>query len=515
MSTFRNLRLRSDGPLAQNDDTPANLANALTNGAFQLPPHIQLISNELTKAACIPNSRVLVEASVRHGKSLLCSKWFPVWCLDHWPDLRFVLASYGAEFAAKWGREARELAEQHATYLRFDLAPDQQATHDWSTTQGGGMLCVGAGGPFTGRGTDCLVIDDPIKTFVEANSETSRQSVWDWYQRVAYTRLEPNASIILLMARWHDDDLAGRLKKESENGSGEKWKVISMPAIAEEHDVLGRKPGQALWPERYDEKRLAVTKKVVGTYSWASLYQQRPMPEGGGLVRREWFRYYDQSDEYYTLNTNAGPRRILKRDCWRFMSADLAFTDRTWSDYSVVQVWDVHRNMKGKDWAASAMVLVDQWRGRVQTPVVEDTLLNMQRRYKPGFIAVERAHAGLAVIQRFIIDGINVRGVKVDKTRGNKVTRMQNATVWMENEKVFFPTSAPWLGDYENELLSFPGSANDDQVDATSQSIFIGSTTDRWTEPKPDKLPPTSIGKLLGHDKILEKDKRKSPVFTL
>jgi hypothetical protein len=155
----------------------------------------------------------------------------------------------------EWVRKTKDLVAQYGQQLGFSLSQDSRAADRWNTKAGGGMKTAGIGGGITGRGARLLIIDDPIKDDAEANSLLERTRVLDWWRGTARTRLEPGAAVILCMTRWHDDDLAGRLIKTGERGDGEKWEVLNLPALAEEGDPLGRAPGEALWPARYDTER--------------------------------------------------------------------------------------------------------------------------------------------------------------------------------------------------------------------------------------------------------------------
>jgi len=209
----------------------------------------------------------------------MCSHWTPTWFLDNWPDKRIILASYGATFAQEWGRKVRNTVEAHQAQLSVSLAIDSKSASNWKTPEEGGMMTAGVGGQITGRGFDLGIIDDPYKNWVDAMSPVYRNMVWQWWQSTFRTRAEPGASIIILMTRWHHEDLVSRLLAQDAEGTGENWRVIEMPALAKEDDHLGRDEGQPLWPERYDEEALEVMKRTFSEEVWLSLYQQTPLSE--------------------------------------------------------------------------------------------------------------------------------------------------------------------------------------------------------------------------------------------
>ncbi len=260
---------------------PAPLAHRLFP-AYLIPPHVDLMSRTLAQSAMGQKRRVIITMPPRHSKSETVSHWFPVWYLDRFPDRRVILASYEADFAASWGRKVRDSIRENAHTLRTRIKGDTTAAHRWETTAGGGMVTAGVGGPITGRGANVLIIDDPIKNAEEAESELTRESIWRWWTSTAYTRLEPGGSVVIVMTRWHEDDLVGRLLLHAEEG-GESWEVVNFPAVAEAQDVLGRQVGDPLWPQRYDTEALERIRQAVERYVWEALYQQHPTPPSADL----------------------------------------------------------------------------------------------------------------------------------------------------------------------------------------------------------------------------------------
>ena len=244
----------------------------------------------------------------QHGKSELVSHWLPVWFLKKFPWKKVGLASYEMGYASEWGGKAKETIDENGGELGLQLRRDTKAKGRWSLRgYGGGMYVAGIGGPFTGRGFDLIIIDDPIKNDAEALSPVYRKRNWNWYRSVARTRLAPGGSIIVVMTRWHEQDLAGALlgnAPEDENEATipeedvqpDAWEVVNLPALAEDSDPLGRKPGEALWPERYDELALKKQRITSGPFWWSAQYRGNPQPEGGGIIKTGWFKSYDEGD---------------------------------------------------------------------------------------------------------------------------------------------------------------------------------------------------------------------------
>ncbi|MBZ6211643.1 terminase family protein [Streptomyces olivaceus] len=268
------------------DRSPGALAAVLTHGKEMQARHLDIIDRIYQRIAAGERIRAMVTMPPRAGKSRRTSRWGPTWYLRRQPDHRFMLASYAAHLADDHGRWIRNTITEHAPTLGIDLKYGSQAANRFDIDKHeGGMVTAGVGGPLTGRGAHVACVDDPFKGSEDAGSPTQRERVWDWWQSVLLTRLEPQGSVLLVNTRWDDDDLSGRLLKEEP----EDWIVIDLPAIAlEEGDPLGRQPGQALWPERYNEDDYARIRKSVGERVWWALYQQQPRPLEGGVWQWAW-----------------------------------------------------------------------------------------------------------------------------------------------------------------------------------------------------------------------------------
>src|SRR5690606_32030379 len=242
--------------------------------------------------------RLMIFMPPRHGKSEIGSRNFPAWHLGRYPHHEFIGCSYGSDLANGFSRKVRDLVKDTAYSAVFDqcaINKDSQSVEAWLTTKGGGYAAAGVGGPITGRGAHVLLIDDPIKNREDAESAQKREAVWDWYTSTAYTRLAPGGGVLLILTRWHDDDLAGRLLKKMAEGEGDQWVVVEYPAQAV-HDELFRKAGEPLHPARYDHDALERIKRAVGPRDWQALYQQNPTPEDGDYFNKDMFQWYGPQD---------------------------------------------------------------------------------------------------------------------------------------------------------------------------------------------------------------------------
>jgi hypothetical protein len=220
---------------------------------------------------------LIIDCPPRHGKTLL-NRWIATWYLGLFPEKSVIYASYGATFAREHGAYIRGLMDLYGDKW-FDVRVSQtvSAAAHWETNKGGACYAVGTDGPTTGRGCDLLLVDDYIKGNLDAASQLSRERNWEWWDSTAETRLEPGGKVIITATRWHRDDLSGRLIEQSEKEGGAAIRRLSFPALAvEDDDPLGRKPGEALWPERWNEEHLNKIKLRKSRYVWNSLYQGRP-----------------------------------------------------------------------------------------------------------------------------------------------------------------------------------------------------------------------------------------------
>ena len=258
---------------------------------FELAAHHSILIDKLEAVDRSEIHRLMLFLPPRHGKSLLTSQFFPAWYLGRHPGRNIIFVTYGQELSDDFGRRVRNLvaAPLHlAIFPGCRLSEDSTAAHRFISNRGGTYYAVGRGGPITGRGADLLIVDDPIKDREESNSETVRRNLQEWFASVAYTRLMPGGAIVLVQTRWHEDDLAGWLLREH---AGDGWQVVSFPAMAESDETF-RRAGEPLWPQRFSLEALQQIRQAVGSATWESLYQQRPVVAQGGLFKREWWRFY-------------------------------------------------------------------------------------------------------------------------------------------------------------------------------------------------------------------------------
>jgi predicted phage terminase large subunit-like protein len=433
--------------------TPAHLAEHISGGTWESHRHLEFISDKIAQVTIQPVF-LIINLPPRHGKSELVSHWTPVWFLKRFPWKKVGLASYEMGFASEWGGAAKDTIVEHSDQLGLELTQDTKAKGRWRLKgYGGGMTVAGIGGPLTGRGFDLIVIDDPIKNSQEALSATYRNRLWNWYKTTLRTRLEPGGSIIVVLTRWHEDDLAGRLTTPQEDEPDEPanrdpWEIVNLPAIAEKDDTLGRQEGEALWPGRFDKPALATLRQVEGPFWWSALYQGRPQPEGGGIIKQAWFKYYQEEEVPREEKTGKVkfPRLI---QIW-----DTAFKENQANDRSACLTLAA--------WSKGFCVL-DLYVRRLEYPDLVRMSLAQADKWNPDQILIEDKASGQSLIQQLRRD--TRLPIKAIKAEDDKVTRAHSVTGTIEAGRVFLPARASWLSDFLSEVSAFPTGPHDDIPD--------------------------------------------------
>jgi predicted phage terminase large subunit-like protein len=417
-------------------------------------PHLQALDEALMEAARYAQTggargfgRLIIEMPPRHGKSMTCSRRFPAWFLGRNADQRVMLVSYAANLAEKHGRAARNLmntAHYQAVFPGVTLARDSRAVDSWDIAgHEGGMDALGITGGATGKGAHLLLIDDPLKSRAEAESDLYRDRIWDAFTDDLYTRLEPGGAVVVVATRWHVDDLTGRLLK---NMPG-TWKRLKLPALAEDADPLGRPIGAALWPARYPIETLRTIEQTLGPYSFAALYQQRPTPGEGGLFKLNYFEPARQ-------DTPPTVQQVVRY--W-----DLAMSEKTSADYTVGlklgmdsdqhrYVMDVQRRQI--DWGD-----LTEWMAQVMMADGADVAQGIEAKgYQSRAIQMLNADPRL--------HGYSIFGYEADK---DKFTRALPAAA-KAAAGMMHVLDRHWTAAFLDEVCAFPNAAHDDTVDALS-----------------------------------------------
>ena len=402
--------------------------------------------------------RLMIFLPPRMGKSLSVSRLFPSWFIGRNPDKRLIMTSYGSSLARRNSRAVRNLIKANHYREMFpgiSLASDTSSAEEWDIAgHEGGAISAGVGSGITGHGAHLLIIDDPIKSRAEAESETYRTNLKEWYGD-AYTRLEePGAAIVLMHTRWHEDDLAGYLLASDPD----EWDVLSLPAIAEDNDPLGRSPGDALWPERYPREKLAKIEEVLGDYGFAAEYQQHPKPRSGGLFDTSLIEVVDYAPEC---------KQVV-----RFY--DLAVTTKRKSDYTV--------GFKLGLMADEKIAILHIWRAQKEMPDVQEAIVQNAILDGPRTrIRLEAEKAGIVQLQYLLRDP-RMRPYAIDAVApdGDKYTRAGPIAARVKARRVVMVNDT-WNRAFLDELAMFPNGKHDDQVDGLSGAYGMVASVPTWS----------------------------------
>ena len=433
----------------------------LTNPSYERAKHLDFLAQKLEAVERGEIKKLMIFIPPRHGKSETASIRFPAWFLGRNPTKRIIHASYSATLSNTFSRQVRNLIGSNIYKLIFNIniAPDSRAVDEWDLDgTKGGMISRGVGGSITGWGADILIVDDPIKGPEEAESETSQENLYDWYQSVARTRLEPGAAQIVIMARWNKKDLAGRILEEQND-----WEIIDLRAISEEDDLLGRVKGEALWPDRFPLEALLDIKHDIGSRSWSALYKGEPQDIESQIFKREWIDWYD--------DTPLG--------CIRGGGIDTATSKSTSADnMAFVDV------CKAPD---KFMYVDDAFCEKLSVKAFAEHVCNQHKIKHYRGIRLESNNAGEAIKQRIDEMGREMETtppVRAVATSTDKVIRAFEFQAKVENKTIKFKRGNKKVAELVEHLVSFDGKGGDidDDVDALGFAIKAVTGSDSLAE---------------------------------
>jgi predicted phage terminase large subunit-like protein len=376
----------------------------------------------------------------------------PAWFLGRDPTKKIIQCSNTAELAVGFGRKVRNLvgSEQYARiFPNVNLRSDSKAAGRWSTNSNGEYFAIGVGGTVTGKGADLLIIDDPHSEQEAAIASTNPEvydKIYEWYGSGPRQRLQPGGAIIVIMTRWSKKDLTGRILKSAIEKDGDEWETIDFPAILPS--------GKALWPQFWDIKELEVLREELPVAKWNAQYQQQPTSEEGALVKREWWKVWDNDNP---------PQCQFVIQSW-----DTAFTKNERSDYSACTTWGVF--YLNEDEMQPNVILLDAYKARLEFPELKEKAFNMYKEWTPDAFIVEAKASGLPLIGELRRMGIPVS--EFTPTRGNdKIARLNSITDLFASGKVWAPPRR-WADEVIEEMASFPNSDHDDLVDSSTQALI-------------------------------------------
>lgn len=444
----------------------------LINNRYIPSWHHELIADKLEQVYSGRIKRLMLFLPPRSGKTTLATIHFPSWVLGLREKQEFITASYSGELAQKFGKETRNVVSSPIYKEMFGVTLKQgdKNKSQWSTTNGGSYTSVGVGGATTGKGANFISIDDPIRNRAEAESKLYRDRIWDWYRSTIYTRLEKNGAIVLTLTRWHNDDLAGRLIKDQEDG-GDQWDIISFPAIATSTEKIKvgkkhivRKVGSPLWKDKYGKDVLKQIKNTIGSYEWAALYQQNPVSAETQVFKPDWFKYRTL-EEVLRLNTR------------NFVSVDTAISQKASADYTAITINYVDRE---NNWNIQSMHL------RCTPTELLDLLFKIHSERRIEKIGIEKT-IYLQAIKEFFDQEMRKRNkfmeiVELQHNQIAKEVRIRGLIPRYETGSIYHIKGE--CDGLEDELLSFPKGANDDEVDSLAYQDQIAEVGFKGVENK-------------------------------
>jgi len=412
---------------------------------YQVNWHHELICTKIDELISGNFNRLMIFTPPQHGKSVIVSECLPVYLLGRFPKAKIIAASYGQDLANKMSRKARRFLREPKYNVLFPdtiMSIDRGAVQEWETTEGGIYRCAGVGGGITGYGFNFGIIDDPLKGRLDAESDTIRQKVIDWYESSFITRKQPEAKIIIIQTRWHENDLSGHLLDVArKNLLSDQWEVVDLPAIMDERKpTIGdnRKIGEPLWEGRHSLESLLKVKQSIGSYNWSSIYQQTPQNKGG-MMNFDWFKTFNE---------------LPPRDEW----------------LGIYQFWDTAQKaseITNAPWVCGTWVrteqryyLVDVFRRWLNYPEGKENVLNLYEKYKPVAVVIEDKSTGSSLIQE--LQRETMLPVLPFLPEGDKITRFFVETPAIESGRVYIKTVADWRTDFDTEIRNFPNSTTKD-----------------------------------------------------
>jgi len=433
----------------------------VTVSRFEDAVHHRLIAEKLEAVERGDITRLIITMPPRHGKSELASRRFPAWFMGRHPMWEVIFATYNQTFAEDFGGEVRDIMNSpqyglvfpDAQLKRDSQARDKLSMEDINGIKSGALYFAGADGSVTGRGAHLFLIDDPFKNREMAESETNRRKVWEFFTSTAYTRLAPGGRIVIILTRWHEDDLVGRLFDPAfvDPEISKDYEILSLPGLAEDDDPLGRKPGEALWPERYPADVLDVTRRVIGPRDWASLYQQRPTVQDGDFFTKGMFKPYTRDD---LPDDFRGIFRI-------YGASDHAVGKNQKNDKSVL-------GCVGFDSHGDIWILPDVRWEKMDGEAQVDEMIAQMLRHRPVTWWAEKGHISSAIgpyLRRQMFERKVPTWLQEKTPSADKEKRAQSIRARAALRPIRVPAFMEWWEKAEAELLAFPNGRHDDFVD--------------------------------------------------
>lgn len=436
---------------------------------FILGRHHGLIARKFEEIAEGKLKRLIINLPPRHTKSEFASYLLPSWFLGKFPGKKVIQSSNTADLAVSFGRKVRNLVSNDYygdVFPNVSLRQDSKAAGRWATNHNGEYFAIGVGGTVTGKGADLLIIDDPHSEQEAIQGDpTVFDKVFEWYTSGVRQRLQPGASIVIVMTRWAEKDLTGRLMKEAlKREKREEWELIELPAILPS--------GNPLWPEFWSIEELQALKEELPVSKWNAQYQQTPTGEEGAIIKREWWQSWDDEEP---------PKCEFIIQSW-----DTAFTKNERSDYSACTTWGVF--YKDEDKKDPHIILLDAFQKRMEFPELKDKALEHYKEWEPDACIIEAKAAGAPLVYELRKIGVPVS--EYTPVRGNdKFVRINSVSDLFRSGKVWRPDKR-WAHEVVEQMAAFPHAEHDDLVDSSVQALirfrqggFLRLNSDEVDEP--------------------------------
>ena len=421
--------------------------------------HIELISRILEKVEDGTIKRLIINMPPRYLKSICTSVIFPAWIIGKSPNKRIVVASYSEKLSLKHSTDCRLIMESkffRRIFPNCTLSKTQNQKYKFSTTQNGYRFATSVNGTLTGEGGDILIIDDPHNPKDIFNSNIREKTI-NWYSNIFSSRLndKKNGAIIIVMQRLHPNDLSGYLLEKNK----ELWYHLNLQAISDiDYKInIGNfkkifKKGEILFPTREGKDELDKIKNDMGIYTFNAQYQQKPLIQESSMIKESWLKEYNDNIEFDNI----------------FLSFDTAIKAGSNNDPTVCTIWGEYKNN---------YYLFNVIRKWLEYPGLKKISIDLINKYNPTAILIEDKASGQSLIQDLRNElRQNIIPIKITK---DKITRFASITPFFESGRIFILENTEWIVDYKNELLSFPNSLHDDQVDSTSQFLNWIKTSNR------------------------------------
>ena len=416
--------------------------------------HHKRMARAFERVASGELKRLIINMPPRHTKSEFASYLLPAWFLGNYPHKKVIQTSHTAELAVGFGRKVRNLVDQ-PTYREIfsgvELQADSKAAGRWATNAGGDYFAIGVGGAVTGKGADLLIIDDPHSEQEAALAETNPDiydKTYEWYTSGPRQRLQPGGSIVIVMTRWSKRDLTGQVLKASAQRGGDEWEVIEFPALLPSDSPL--------WPEFWSQKELFALREELPNAKWQAQYQQNPVSESSAIVKREWWKIWEEDDPPFCEYT--------------LMAWDTAFEANNRADYSACTLWGVFYKDDDTGVSRPNIILLNAFRKRMEFPELKQKALEDYREWAPDSVIIEKKASGAPLIYEMRAMGIPVQ--EFTPSKGNdKISRLNAVSDMFASGFVWAPNTR-WADEVIDEVASFPAGEHDDYVDSVSLALM-------------------------------------------